>query len=124
MNDQWDNGFYASGKINDCEIYLLVDSGSTASIISKVIFDKLNLDCNVEPIAINIADVSGNRISTYGVVSLPVTLGSEPIGIDSSYAIYVKTESWVKISYYAMYRRSIISALSYTLNNIMKYSVG
>ena len=44
INDKWDNGFYTHGLILDLGMKFLIDSGSTASILSIDMFDKLPFD--------------------------------------------------------------------------------
>lgn len=75
----WDNGFYTLGIIFDMSIFFLIDSGSTASILSLHVFNKLPSEVwsSLTPIDVVINDVNGNRINTIGTLTLKVTLGVE-----------------------------------------------
>ena len=77
MGSKWDNGFYTSATVYDCKVNFLIDSGSTASILSKIVFDRMNAENNLLPDPHRLSDVSGNEILTYGSSCLPVTIGSQ-----------------------------------------------
>lgn len=78
-NDNWDNGFYTNGLVENLSIIFLIDSGSTASIIAIDVFEKLPMTiCNLlVPNKTQINDVNGNKISSIGSITLGITLGLE-----------------------------------------------
>ena len=78
-DDVWDNEFYTNGLIYNFSVNVLVDSGSTASVITTDMFEKLpsNLWCLLVPIKSEISDVNGNNVSSIGFVTLDIKLGQE-----------------------------------------------
>ena len=78
-DDVWDNGFYTNGLIYNFSVNFLVDSGSTASVITTDIFEKLpsNLWCLLVPNKSEISDVNGNNVSSIGSITLDIKLGQE-----------------------------------------------
>lgn len=63
-DDNWDNGFYTNGLIFGFPVNFLIDSGSTASILSIDVYEKLpsNVWCSLEPNKSEIFDVNGNKV--------------------------------------------------------------
>ena len=65
---KFDNGFYTKGELLGLPVEFLVDTGSTTTLLSCRIFNKM-LDAkkpNLESTSLNIKDVNGNFIVTYG----------------------------------------------------------
>ena len=75
----WDNGFYTIGDISDEQINFLIDSGSTASIISCKIFENFpkGIKSLVTSMNSDIQDVNGNAIENIGSLVLDVYFGTE-----------------------------------------------
>lgn len=94
INEKWDNGFYTKAELLNFnfEIGFLIDSGSTVSIISKAIFDMIMPKHSLEPLTINISDVSGKRLTAYGSLCLPIKLGRSVYPQASLSVIFVKME--------------------------------
>ena len=78
-DDVWNNEFYTNGLIYNFSVNFLVDSGSTASVITTDIFEKLpsNLWCLLVPNKSEISDVNGNNVSSIGSITLDIKLGQE-----------------------------------------------
>lgn len=75
---KWDDGLYVSGLVGGIYVNFLVDTGSTATIISKSIFD--NMAADVKPRLRDeertLVDVNNREITIYGHAEIPVTFGS------------------------------------------------
>ncbi|KAL5565983.1 hypothetical protein UlMin_029147 [Ulmus minor] len=58
---------------------ILVDNGSSADILFKSTFNKMNLvGVKIEPTASSLSGFTGDNISSEGILNLPVELGSSP----------------------------------------------
>ncbi|KAL5552509.1 hypothetical protein UlMin_039910 [Ulmus minor] len=58
---------------------ILVDNGSSADILFKSTFNRMNLvGVKIEPIASSLSGFTGDSISSEGILNLPVELGSSP----------------------------------------------
>jgi hypothetical protein len=77
VGSKWDNAFYTSAIVYDCKVNILVDSGSTASILSNITFERRNAEKILQPDPHRLSDVSGNEILTYDLSCLPVTMRSQ-----------------------------------------------
>ncbi|CAC5415767.1 unnamed protein product [Mytilus coruscus] len=77
--DNWDNGFYTNGLIYGFPVNFLIDSGSTASILSIDVYEKLpsNVWCCLVPNKSEIFDVNGNKVFAIGSITLELKLGLE-----------------------------------------------
>ncbi|CAG2204119.1 unnamed protein product [Mytilus edulis] len=78
-DDNWDNGFYTNGLIFGFPVNFLIDSGSTASILSIDVYEKLpsNVWCSLVPNKSEIFDVNGNKVFAIGSIILELMLGQE-----------------------------------------------
>jgi hypothetical protein len=77
VGSKWDNRFYTSATVFGCKVNFLIDSESTASIFSNIVFDTMNTENNLLPDPRRLSEVSGNEIPTYGSSCLLVTIGSQ-----------------------------------------------
>lgn len=77
INCQWGNGFCTQCEICQVSISLLIDSGSTASILSYKTYESLphtdRPSLNKEEASIR--DVNGNKIQSYGYANFEICLG-------------------------------------------------
>lgn len=67
----WDNGLYAKGVIERVAVDFLVDSGSTATLLSKQAFDKIGggtIDLHQKSIVMQ--GVDGKNINVYGCAEI------------------------------------------------------
>ncbi|CAC5426210.1 Transposon Ty3-I Gag-Pol polyprotein [Mytilus coruscus] len=78
-DDNWDNGFYTNGLIYGFPVNFLIDSGSSASILSIDVYEKLpsNVWCSLIPNKSEIFDVNGNKVFAIGSIILELMLGQE-----------------------------------------------
>jgi hypothetical protein len=77
---------YCDATIDNHPIYLIVDTGSTSSVISKSFLDSLGRTID-EPSSINLVDINGGKKRSLGKVKdLPITLKGTtiPITVDVS----------------------------------------
>lgn len=75
-----DNGLYVKGYINGKPVNLLLDSGSTATLISKHTFDRLGIESlSVRNKNICVKGADGSRIKIYGREQFQIKLGEEEI---------------------------------------------
>jgi transposase InsO family protein len=76
-NANFDNGLYTTGTISGIIVDFLVDSGSTASLISKKTFDKINEVQHVSLYQRNskVQGVNGSSIKTYGYADVLISFG-------------------------------------------------
>lgn len=97
-DDVWDNGFYTNGFIYNFSVNFLVDSGSTASVITTDIFEKLpsNLWCLLVPNKSEISDVNGNNVSSIDSLTLDIKRFSVKLFL---FATLVKMAYLDRISY-------------------------
>ncbi|KAL5577285.1 hypothetical protein UlMin_018984 [Ulmus minor] len=59
--------------------WILVDNGSSADILFKSTFNRMNLvGVKIEPTASSLSGFTGDSISSEGILNLPVELGSSP----------------------------------------------
>ena len=77
----WDNGFYVKGYIDDQPLDILIDNGSTTTILSNRIFRnvkeiKEDTDFFLEPTENKLHDVNGNPLKTYGKLHFTLKLGN------------------------------------------------
>ena len=80
------DAIYCDATIDDHPLYLIVDSGSTSSIISKPFLDILGRNID-EPSTINMVDINGGKKRSLGKVKdLPITIKGTtiPITVDVS----------------------------------------
>lgn len=77
----WDNGLYATGVIQGEAVDFLVDSGSTATLISKRAFDKIDGEHTIRLIkgTIHMQGVDGKNIEVYGRAELNICFESSQI---------------------------------------------
>ena len=70
----WDNGFYAKGDVSGVSIDFLVDNGSTMTLISKAVFDRLPVEnqSTKSTEILKVRDANGNLIKTYGSLEVPI----------------------------------------------------
>jgi hypothetical protein len=70
------NHIYVRGYINECLNYMIVDTGSVVSLISKNLFDKINSEnlLLVEPMQDNLRGVTNDAINIIGAVNISVRL--------------------------------------------------
>lgn len=75
-----DNGLYVKGYINEKAVNFLLDSGSTATLISKNTFDKLGIESlSVRNKNISIHGADGSNIKIYGKEQFQINLGQQII---------------------------------------------
>ena len=70
----WDNGLYAEGVIGGVRVDFLVDSGSTATLLSKQAFDKMapgSIDLQQKSIVMQ--SVDGKNIKVYGSAEVNIS---------------------------------------------------
>lgn len=70
----WDNGLYAEGVIGGVTVDFLVDSGSTATLLSKQAFDKMapgSIDLQQKSIVMQ--SVDGKNIKVYGSAEVNIS---------------------------------------------------
>ena len=71
----WDNGLYATGVIEGVSVEFLVDSGSTATLLSKESFDKMGgghpIDLHQRNIVMQ--GVDGKNINVYGYANINIS---------------------------------------------------
>lgn len=74
---KFDNGFYTVGEIINIPVEFLIDTGSTTTLISCRIFDKIpeNQKPDLVKTQLNIRDVNGNSIVTYGQSTMQISFG-------------------------------------------------
>src|SRR5271155_374454 len=73
---------YCNAYINNNLIYLIVDTGSTSSVISKPFLDEIGITID-EPSSINMVDINGNKKQSLGKVkNLPINIKGVIIPID------------------------------------------
>ncbi|KAK3580653.1 hypothetical protein CHS0354_017923 [Potamilus streckersoni] len=72
ISSQWDNGFYTNGMIDGTKFIFLIDSGSTASLLSYSTYQKLYGENKymLTPFETKVNDVNGNEIHTYGSINV------------------------------------------------------
>ena len=77
VNDYWDNGFYTACKVNEMSINLLIDSGSTSSLISNRVFKQIKPDQrpSVEELHHSVSDVNGSSMKVYGKTIVKLKVG-------------------------------------------------
>lgn len=75
-----DNGLYVRGHINGTQINFLIDSGSTVTLISKQMFDRLGIvSLSVRNKNMSIQGVDGSDIKIYGREQFQIKLGHKKI---------------------------------------------
>ena len=76
--EDWDNGFYVGCKLGELSLKLLVDSGSTSTLISHRIFEKMNNQN--KPILVQenriVHDVNGISLQVFGCTDLNMKIGN------------------------------------------------
>lgn len=77
-NNEWNNGFYTSCKIGDVKVDLLVDSGSSCTLLSNKIYQSLDSASKDTLCHENIAmkDVKGSNINVQGTANVVFKLGN------------------------------------------------
>lgn len=70
----FDNGLYINGEINSKSVRFLVDSGSTATLLSKKAFDRLDIKL-LENMKLNIKSVNGSNIRVFGRIEFEIKFG-------------------------------------------------
>ena len=70
----WDNGLYAKGVVEGVSIKFLVDSGSTATVLSKYSFDRMGGESMVDlhKKSIVMQGVDGKNINVYGYANIGI----------------------------------------------------
>ena len=75
--EKWDNGFYTAAHISQTAVDMLIDNGSSATLLSYKIFEQI--DSSTRPMLrqsqCSMKDVTGKEIKVYGTVELPINLG-------------------------------------------------
>jgi predicted aspartyl protease len=87
---------YITGNVNGKSINFLLDSGSTATLISKETFDKLNIKFLPEK-NMQVQGVNGSNIKVYGKSNFNITLGQVKIEIQLYYVTLLLKVSLDKI---------------------------
>lgn len=74
---KWDNGFYTECNVLGVRTALLVDSGSTATLISTRIFEAIQKDKQPKLIKIKekVRGANGSDIQVSGIADIPLQLG-------------------------------------------------
>lgn len=77
-NKKWDDGLYVTGLVGGLQINFLVDTGSTATILSKTLFDSLDpqQELSLRRDDRTLVDVNNHEITIYGLVEVPVKFDS------------------------------------------------
>ena len=72
-----DNGLYIIGKIDSLDVHFLVDSGATATLISKETYEKCGYrgDSQLYRKDMIVKGVDGNNINVYGCADLKIRFG-------------------------------------------------
>jgi hypothetical protein len=83
---KWDNGFYTEGYIHNLPLQMLIDNGSTCSILNHRIYLKL-LDTTkdkpiLQPSSCMLFDVNGNPLQLHGCFRQTLTLGEGSYELD------------------------------------------
>ena len=77
----WDNGLYATGIVEGVAVEFLVDSGSTATLLSKDSFDKMGgertLDLHQKSIVMQ--GVDGKNINVYGYTNINISFDANHV---------------------------------------------
>ena len=78
-SSNWDNGFYVNIKFKNVYSKFLIDSGSTLSLVSKDIYDKLEEEekPSLNSPAMKIHDVTGDNLHTYGQAEMKLNIGNK-----------------------------------------------
>ncbi len=73
----WDNGFYTGGMIEGISTKFLIDTGSTASLISIQLFDTINPSSrpHLKEMKQFVNDVNGSSLKVYGHANMNIRLG-------------------------------------------------
>ncbi len=78
FGSNWDNGFYTTCDILNVSAKCLIDSGSTLSLLSNRVFEKI--DINVRPTLeqhnVAVHDVTGSDLRVYGQFDFNVKIGT------------------------------------------------
>ncbi|CAG2221022.1 unnamed protein product [Mytilus edulis] len=75
----WDNGFYTKGYLQNLPLTILIDNGSTSSILNYKIYRQLAdvlKNAILEPSTYKLFDVNGNPLCSYGTLKQKLTLGT------------------------------------------------
>lgn len=77
----WDNGLYAKGEIEGVTVEFLVDSGSTATLLSKESFEKMGgentMDLHQKSIVMQ--SVDGKKITVYGYADINISFDESQV---------------------------------------------
>ena len=76
---KWDNGFYTRGFIQDIPLDVLIDNGSTTTILSNHMFIQMmhrKKDLELQHAECTLYDVNGNPLQLHGKLTCILTLGS------------------------------------------------
>ncbi|CAC5375367.1 unnamed protein product [Mytilus coruscus] len=74
-----DNGFYTKGYLQNLPLTILIDNGSTSSILNYKIYRQLDdvlKNAIQEPSTYKLFDVNGNPLCSYGTLKQKLTLGT------------------------------------------------
>ena len=74
---RWDNGFYVDCSLLDTSAAFLVDSGSTATLVSKKLFKSISKEKRPQliPMRDKVQGANGGDIEMLGIADLPLELG-------------------------------------------------
>ena len=75
---KWDNGMYTLGYISGVPVNFLVDTGSTCTLLSKEIYDRIRNESGTElsPGLKKIQGVNGSNLRTFGSSEMEISLGN------------------------------------------------
>ena len=76
----WDNGFYTRGYIGNLPIDILIDNGSTSTLLSNKVYKELlessKIKNKLRHSECKLYDVNGIELQLYGVIQQSLQLGS------------------------------------------------
>ena len=72
----FDNGLYTKGFIDTLPINILIDNGSTSTLLSYNVFEKIDEKKQLENTKCKLYDVNGKELQLYGVLPYSLQLGN------------------------------------------------